>query len=216
MEKPPIFQHPFSMLIAGPTMSGKSSFTVRLLNNRGYIQPAPTHVLWCYGVESPGQFENIKSSSIYPISFIKGLPSIDEIKDAQGALIILDDLMQDAAKSKNISTLFSRGMHHLNVSIVLLVQNVFHQGSAMRDISLNASYIILFKNPRDNRQILTLSQQIFPANTKYLTEAYHLATTRPHGYLIINLTQRVPDNRRLYTNIFPGEFYHPYIPSNCL
>jgi hypothetical protein len=120
--------------------------------------------------------------------------------------------MQDVGKSKSIANLFSRGMHHLNVSIMLLVQNVFHQGSTMRDISLNASYVVLFKNPRNNRQILTLSQQIFPKNTKFVSEAFHLATSRPHGYLIINLTQRIPDNERFYTNIFPGEFYHTYIP----
>jgi hypothetical protein len=213
MEKPPSFQHPFSMLIAGPTMSGKSCFTIRLLSNKGYIQPPPVHVLWCYGIESPEQFKKIKRTAIYPITFIKGLPNIAEITDSQGALVILDDLMQDAAKSKNIADLFSRGMHHLNISTILLIQNVFHQGVHMRNISLNASYIILFKNPRDNRQILTLSQQIFPMNAKYLTEAFNLATSRPHGYLIINLTQRSADNERLYTNIFPGEFYHTYVPT---
>jgi hypothetical protein len=193
-------------------MSGKSRFTIRLLYNARYIQPPPTHVIWCYGVENPGQFETIKYSSIYPVTFVKGLPNMEDIREAQGALIILDDLMQDAAKSKSVSTLFSRGMHHLNISVILLLQNIFHQGVVMRDISLNASYIILIKNPRDSRQVMTLAQQIFPMNPKYLTEAYSLATTRPHGYLIINLTQRVADDRRLYTNIFPGEFYHPYIP----
>jgi len=61
-------------------------------------------------------------------------------------LIVLDDLM-DAAYSKKMSELFTKGSHHRNINLVLITQNVFHQGPSSRDISLNSKYIVAFKNP---------------------------------------------------------------------
>jgi len=35
-------------------------------------------------------------------------------------------------------------------SLMLISQNLFHQGHGQRDISLNANYIIVLKNPRNH------------------------------------------------------------------
>jgi len=212
MNSPVIFHHPFSMIVAGPTMCGKSHFIINLLNSSKLIKPKPSQVFWHYGIENREQFNEIQTASLYPVTFIKGLPIIEELQENKNSIIILDDLMQDSGKSKGIADLFTKGVHHCNISVILLMQNIFHQGKHMRDISLNTSYFVLFKNPRDSRQILTLSSQIFGKNSNYLIDAYQQATKRPHGYLIINLTQHVPDNQRLYTNIFPLEFYYLFVP----
>jgi hypothetical protein len=81
----------------------------------------------------------------------QGIP--DDIDNAdylavlQRNLIVLDDLMAQSGKDKRISDLFTKGSHHRNLSIVYIVQNIFHQGKEMRNISLNAHYIVLFKSP---------------------------------------------------------------------
>jgi hypothetical protein len=59
---------------------------------------------------------------------------------------------------------------------------------------------------------MTLASQIYPNNTKFLVSAYKQATLRPHGYLIINLTQNVADSERVMTGIFPPEFPCHFIP----
>ena len=50
--------------------------------------------------------------------------------------------------------------HHRNLSTIYIVQNIFHQGKVMRNISLNAHYIVLFKSQdsTDKQQISMLAR----------------------------------------------------------
>jgi UDP-N-acetyl-D-mannosaminuronic acid transferase (WecB/TagA/CpsF family) len=43
-----------------------------------------------------------------------------------------------------------------------IVQNLFHRGKHHRTISLNAHYMVLFKNQRDVSQIMALAHQMYP------------------------------------------------------
>jgi hypothetical protein len=58
--------------------------------------------------------------------------------------------------------------------------------------------MVVFKNPRDVSQIMALAHQMYPQRTKYFLEAYTTATARPHGYLVIDMTQETPDILRRY------------------
>ena len=200
------------MLIAGPTMCGKSHFVTQLLGTVGCIEPQPKNVYWFYGTENRQQQEYIENNSLYPIQFSRGLPTYEEIKLHDDCLIVLDDLMNAAGNSNEIANLFTRGMHHKKLSVLLLVQNIFYQGKKAREISLNCSYITLFKNPRDSSQINTLARQIFPGKQRFLQDAYIKATECPHGYLLIDLTQHTPEELRVMTNIFPVQVFHYFIP----
>ena len=53
------------------------------------------------------------------------------------------------------------------ISVIYIVQNLFHQGKGSRSISLNSHYLLLFKNPRDKLQILTLAKQMYPGQTDF-------------------------------------------------
>ena len=75
-------------------------------------------------------------------------------------IIVLDDVMAPSDKDKRIADLFTRGSHHRNLSVMFIVQNIFHQGKEMRNISLNPHYIVLFKSPRDKQQVSMLARQV--------------------------------------------------------
>jgi hypothetical protein len=124
------------------------------------------------------------------IKFNQGIPddidSADYSDVSQRNLIILDDLMAQSAKDKSISDLFTKGSHHRNLFIIYIVQNIFHQGKEMRNISLNAHYIVLFKSPRDKQQISMLARQINPGRVQEFMRSYEDATSRPHGYFILD------------------------------
>ena len=90
-------------------------------------------------------------------------------------LIVFDDQMTDASKDKRIVNLFTRGSHHRNLSVIYIVQNLFHQGKGSRSISLNSHYLVLFKNPRDKLQILTLAKQLNPGETDFFLNQYEKA-----------------------------------------
>lgn len=202
------FRHPFTCLIAGPTQSGKTHFTYELLKNLDMlVSPKPEKIIWFYGQYQEG-YKMLPSF----VELREGLNGIDELDHVESKLIILDDLMQEAGGAQDVCDLFTKGSHHKNLSVILIVQNLFHQGKIMRTISLNAHYMILFKNPRDHGQIRHLGAQLFPGRVKFLVDAYKQATSRPHGYLVLDLTQETLDTKRVLSDILPGEDGFFYVP----
>ena len=95
------------------------------------------------------------------VSFHQGLPSSDEIEEMSNGLLVIDDLMHDAVKDSSMLSTFTEGSHHKNISVVFLMQNIFHKESHTRTMSINTQYMVLFKNPRDEKQIQTLARRVF-------------------------------------------------------
>jgi len=109
----------------------------------------------------------------------------------------------------DLANLFTEGPHHRNVSVVFLTQNLFYKNKHMRTISLNAHYLVLFKNPRDAGQFSILARQ--PSGFKFVEEAYRDATERPFGYLFVDFKPHQDERYRLRTNVFPGENQYVYV-----
>ena len=143
------------------------------------------------------------------MEFVKGIPTAleqDSYFDVNKRnLIVFDDKMIEASKYKRIVNLFTRGSHHRNPSVIYIVQNLFHQEKGSRSISLNSHYLVLFRNPRDKLQILTLAKQMYPGQTDFFLNQYEEAVKRPFGYLLIDLKTTTQDNCRLRTNVLPSE-----------
>ena len=72
--------------------------------------------------------------------------------------------------------------HHGNITVVYIVENVFDKGKVHRIISLNSHYMVLFKNPRDEGQMRSLAQQVFPTKFKFFIDSFREATKKDHGY----------------------------------
>ena len=192
------------MMISGPSGSGKTCFVVKLLENaKQMISPHPSRIIWHYG-----QWQSTYDS-IQGVEFKQGPPSDDDIQTYNNSLLIIDDLMSECATlSSNIFTKFS---HHLKISVVYILQNLFVQSKNQRSISLNSGYIVLFKNPRDFSQAIFLARQVSPYNTNIVVEAFLDATERPHSYLMFDFLQSTPDTHRMRTDIFPDEEDHIYV-----
>ena len=71
-------------------------------------------------------------------------------------------------------------------------------------MSLNTQYLVLFKNPRDQQQVAVLARQMYPDKSKYFLHKFQEATSKPYGYLFIDLKQETPDDKRLKTNVIKG------------
>ena len=98
--------------------------------------------------------------------------------------------------------------HHRNLSVFLILQNLFHQGKYSRDISLNTHYFILFKKQRDINQVKYLGNQLGIGNK--LTQAYSDATSEPFSYILIDLSPQSNSSYMLRSNIFPDEYATVY------
>jgi len=192
-----MFSHPFTSLVAGPTKAGKTSFVKKLIENSNrLLDPPPVKIWWCYMEEQPSYADLADK-----VTFCKGTPDLNLIRqEKEPQLLILDDLMHELKNNDSLTQLFTRGCHHWNVSVIHIVQNIFFEG--LRTSRINAQYLVLFKNPSDQLQVRNLGRQLFPSLYKYFLEAYSDATSVPHGYLLVDLTQQTDDNLRLMTDIF--------------
>jgi len=201
------FKHPFTSIISGPTGSGKWTLCIRLLQNLKLLcteQEFNGGIVWCFGERSAVPDRELSELN-NTIRVHKGVPENFENKNGKPCLIILDDLL-DVAYSKEVCNLFTKGSHHRNISVILITQNLFHQANYCRDISMNAKYLVLLKNVRDNQQFMCLARQVHPEGPNQLYKAYLKATKRPHGYLVLDLAQDTDDRLRFRTHIFPEEY----------
>jgi hypothetical protein len=121
------------------------------------------------------------------IEFVKGFTSelYESFDPVVRNLLILDDQMENKATHKRgdnaVTKFVTQGSHHRNLTVVYIVQNLFHQDASMRTVSLNTHYMVLFKYPRGATQIRTLGQQMYPDNPRMLVDAYRDATSQPTG-----------------------------------
>ena len=121
---------------------------------------------------------------------------------------MFDDQMIDVSKDKRIVNLFTRSSHNRNLSVIYIVQNLFHQGKGSHSISLNSHYLVLFENPRDKLQILTLAKQMYPRQTDFILKQHEEAVKRPFGYLLIDLNTTTQDNCPVQTNVLGEEGFN--------
>jgi hypothetical protein len=163
------------------------------------MNPVPEKIIWIYG-QWQSAYESLRSAGVI---FKPGIDSLDDLTETnENRLVILDDVMHEA--DDRVTKLFTKGSHHANISVMFLVQNLFHGGNKEhRTISLNAQYVVVFKNPRDARQIEHLATQMYPGRVPFLREAFKDATDNtPHSYLLLDLKQDTPDALRVRTDLF--------------
>jgi hypothetical protein len=67
------------------------------------------------------------------MGFHEGVPENFDNAQGQPTLIILNDLLTEVY-SKDVTLLFTKGSHHLNISVILITQNPFRKGRNARDI----------------------------------------------------------------------------------
>jgi GTPase SAR1 family protein len=193
-----------SIMICGPTGSGKTEWVKRLLYNLDsmYSSNPIKEVIYCFGVWQK-TFEVLERELSF-ITFHEGLPDPEYLKNSGvHRLFVLDDLLQECVDSPDIRKIFTQGCHHNNLSVIFISQNLFQQGKNARTISLNCWYLVLFKNFRDIMQIKTLSRQ--SGLGKKLISAYTDAVSVPYGYLVVDFAPGVEDKYRLRSRVFPGE-----------
>jgi len=200
----PTWLHPYTCILSGPSGCGKTQFTLKFIDHLAHmVKPIIEKVIWCYG-----EYQNV-FDGYTAIQFHEGLPDLNIFDGKAKTLLVLDDLM--AETDDRVTKIFTKISHHRNVSVMYLTQNIFYQSKHTRTISLNAHYLVLFKNVRDTTQIANLARQMFPSKSNYMIESYRDATSVPFGYLLVDLKPDTDERFRLRTNIFPGETHYVYI-----
>jgi hypothetical protein len=209
---------PFTYLVSGATQSGKTTHVFNLLTYRHLMMDKPTgNVYYFYKTWQP-HFDDFTKTGIVT-QWINDLPTEQIIMEKSesnttpgGCIFVIDDYMDFI--TQDISTLFTLGSHANKINVIFMTQNLFGRNPFMRTISLNALYIVVFKNPRDSSQIWPLARQLRPENATFVVDAYVYATKQPHTYMLFDNHQRTPDILRLRSHILPHEWpMRVYIPT---
>lgn len=182
--------HPYSLLLIGPSGCGKTVYCKNVLDKSSV---GFKNIFYFYS-EWQKTYETMPN-----VEFISGMPqNLDTFLDVtdEAKLIVFDDMMSKCVDNQLVAEAFTQKRHHKNVSVILMLQNLFCQGKVMRNIHLNTQYMVLFKNPRDKSQFSHLARQLEPNHAKDLIDIYSDATTKMYGHLLIDLKPETPDALR--------------------
>jgi len=137
------FKHPLSCTVSGPSKSGKISFCVWLLQNLAALcteREFGGGKVWCYSEKTA-----VSKRRLLPLNTTYNVGVPENFGGGGGGrtrLVILDDLLNDVY-SKQVCELFTRDSRHRNISLILITQNLFHQGRYCRDMSMHDHYVFV-------------------------------------------------------------------------
>jgi hypothetical protein len=196
---------PFSLIVSGPPLSGKSFFITSLLHSMDrLIDKQFDNIVWFYGEEN-GTVKNLKQTFQHlNITTIHGIPDdfSPHIESRfKNTLFILDDCMTSSCSNKNVTDLFANKLQHSRVSIIFSLQNLYYHGSERTTLLKCAHYLVVFKNPLDMSIPLSLSRKILPNKSNLFLSIFNSATSKPHSYLFIDGKQDTPNQARLRSDI---------------
>ena len=108
-----------SMMVVGPSRSGQTTFVLSMIHERNALfDRPPKRIVWCCAMKQAAPRNR-------DFVVFEGLPQLDDIQPHD--LVVLDDLMTEASKSEQVTSLFTRAVHHLPCFLIFLTQNLFLQ-----------------------------------------------------------------------------------------
>ena len=201
-----MFQTPYSTIVSGPSSCGKTTLLKKILLKYCYQynvyfffknwQPLyediafehPKVRFFHYNVENNKNYndDNLLEKMIISVP--------------AHSTFVFDD-GREASKAQIIEDFFTRMCHHYNCNVFLLTQNLFDP--KIRVMARNASYMIIFRSPRDAAQIRCLAYQIYLEcdKAKALIKTFHEITSKPFGYMLLDFKPGTRDDRRIASEV---------------
>ena len=119
---------PATLVIAGPTGSGKTRLLADLISQATRVAtPPPVEIIYCYSEWQKGFDAMSKNSDGISIVFNQGMVDVKRelATDGKNRWLIIDDLMSEATEKGRSDALFTKHSYHLNLTVFLVVQNMF-------------------------------------------------------------------------------------------
>ncbi len=191
---------PFRIIVAGASGAGKTEIVKKLVTE---IHDDFESIHYCY----PDYLTDIPTEFDADVHYHPGIFTTRELASVKDhSLLIIDDLMVEASSSCDINKLFTVIGRKRNISIILLVQNLYHQGKHFRNIRLNATGFILFKFRAAFDVNLRLLKDI-GLNATIKRSHLEGALSRKYSYLFVDIhPNRHFDFGSIRDNIFNRTF----------
>jgi hypothetical protein len=192
----PILRHPFSLIIAAPSNSGKSTLAFEIIKHSDQLvsmipggkgfdalwilyqsaQPLydrfqqelriPVYFLSSDLKQAPDHAQAPAQESTSPRGLVQALETQMKETRTTAPVILIDDGITQDTQQL-IRDLFCRLGHHLSVSVMLLCQSLFDsQNPTLRLCHRNTKALIVFGCPRDQTSLRHLVYQMIPDRKK--------------------------------------------------
>jgi len=212
---------PFSSIIAGSSFSGKTHLLFKIIKNiESVMNTSPDIIFYCYNLFQP-IFNDFPQ-----VTFVQGA---DNEKTSESNLkklsqqgikvyLIYDDCTPNGNFLKELYTVLS---HHLNLSVTILVQNLFCKDiKELRTVSLNCHYTIFLCSPRAVDSVRHFARQVFAENYPMFMEVYDCIVNKQlFGYLFVDCHPQSLSYLKLRSKIFdeegPTEIFLPLNEKIC-
>ena len=195
------------MSLVGPSGCGKTQLIFEMLD-RDIFTPRFDKIFYFFQYDQT-IFNDQKRSGGKNFEFINGVDfdMINQLpNDKTKYLLIFDDSCDEICRSKDFQMIATAGRHK-GLNVIYIKHNLFHKSPLGRDIELQLTHIVLFKNPRDVQQVKRLSQQLGLGNE--LDHWYKEATQKPYGFLMVDLCPKTAESLRYSSGFDPTIFYLP-------
>ena len=113
-------------------------------------------------------------------------------------------------QNPHVTNLFTRESHHRNITIILILQDLFSYGKQRKTFLRNSHYLVLFNNYLDKSSIYTIAQRIMPKRIRLFLSIFEKATRKPYSYLFIDGRANTPESARFRSDIF-GTYQTVYV-----
>ena len=124
-------------------------------------------------------------------------------KKLKGCLIF-NDLMEELPECGVLTQLFTKFSTHYGVSIINIMQNLFHQGMGKSDhVSPyhNTCMLVIFNNPMDNSILTTISKRLKLSHSAPLIRMLNDIVEK-YRYVIIHANMNRPSELKFTSDIF--------------
>ena len=173
---------PFSMIVAGQSFCGKSYWVFQMIENLDNIFTHKVSKIYYLYSEYQDIFDKYKDR----VSFTSDV-SILDIEPDENTLLIIDDLMDELSNSNQIRDLFTKKIHHRNISVILILQNIFVQGKVYVTIRNNTCYYIIFDHGANYHSLEIFAQRFQGKHkNKYFEKSYEDCMKTPYSPLLID------------------------------
>ena len=115
---------PTTILVAGPTGSGKTELVSRMLrDSRGYFSDDIHEIRYHYGAWQE-RFDSMKQEDSRYV-FVPGVPTTTDLPDgSKHTVMVIDDLMKEVSESTTTTDIFTKYSHHRNMTVIFIVQKL--------------------------------------------------------------------------------------------